>query len=254
MNITRGVAICHYNRLVHLGKIIQAVKDTVPEDTQIVVCDDGSNNSEGEVAVNVGDICREHEVLLIQGPNLGVAANKNRGLWALKNKHFICILEDDLIPIEKGWFEAYEKATTFSNINHFCRIQDKEIPEIVPAFKEYMETHGLSPIYASSPRGDLTFITHNVVKKVGGFNNSFRGAGYAHGEWSGRVYKAELIGHPRKWVDIKEARDKFEQIGDTTGGRWNDNEQTIRNQLKKNDKLLKKLKNNPYVFHPIVLE
>lgn len=264
MNITRGIAICHYNRLEHLEKIIKAVKDTAPEDAQIVVCDDGSkprvikdviiNDTIQDETVSVCDICQKHKVLLIQGPNLGIAANKNRGLWALQKKHFICILEDDLIPIEKGWFETYEKAAHFSEINHFCRVQDKEIPETIPTFQEYMERQGLSPIYATSPRGDLTFITNTVVRSVGGFNNKFKGAGYAHGEWSQRVYDAGLISHPLKWVDIREARDKFDQIGDTEGGRWKDDQQEIRKQLKTNMKIFKQLKASPYLFHPLVLE
>jgi len=257
MQFKRGVAICHYNRHTTLRKIVESVKKTVPKGTKIVVCDDGSKHDtklETMMVESVEEVCRETEVVLIKGPNLGVAANKNRALWALQDCHFIVILEDDLIATEPGWFEAYEKAFSLSGCHHFCRVQDKEIEETIPAFSAFLAGHGLTPVFASSPRGDFTFLTQDVVKKVGAFNPKFRGAGYAHGEWSKRVANAGLIGHPLQWIDIKEGRDKFEQIGDREGGRWIENEQEIKNQLKRNARILKEVGVNPYVYHPLVLE
>jgi GT2 family glycosyltransferase len=241
----------------YLAEVIEGVKTTVPEDTQIVVCDDGSQKIaklENMGIKSVEDICNDAGVVLIKGPNLGVAANKNRALWALQNCHYICILEDDLVPREKGWFEAYEKASQLAQCHHFCRIQDKEIPDTVPAFSQFMKNHGLNTIFASSPRGDLTFLTREVVKKVGAFNPRFRGAGYAHGEWSERVARAGLIGHPLKWIDIAQGKDKIEQIGDREGGRWEVDQGEIKKQLKKNSRILKELNDNPYIHYPLVLE
>jgi glycosyltransferase involved in cell wall biosynthesis len=262
MNIHRGVAICHYNRIEHLEEVIKAVKETVPEGTRIVVCDDGStpmpdperSMMHSTAAFHLEDITRRQEVVLIKGPNLGVAANKNRALWALQDCHYICILEDDLVPTEKGWFEAYEKASLLAECHHFCRIQDKEIPETVPTFQTFMNAHGLHPIYASSPRGDLTFCTSEAVKRVGAFNPRFRGAGYAHGEWSARVARTGLIGHPLLWMDIVEGRDKFKQLGDREGGRWLIDEGEIKAQLKRNARVLKELNVENYIYHPLVLE
>lgn len=258
MNIKRGVAICHYNRLEHLTEVIENVKYTVPNKTRIVVCDDGSdqilNVEDINLGFNVADICRKNKTLLIKGPNFGVAANKNRALWALQDCHFICILEDDLMPKEEGWFEAYEKAAQLANCHHFCRIQDKEIPETIPEFSEFLRKNGVDPIFASSPRGDLTFLTREVVRKVGAFNPKFRGAGYAHGEWSQRVANAGLIGHPLKWIDIVQGRNKFVQIGDCEGGRWKESQLEINRQLKRNSKLMQELAQNPYIHHPLVLE
>jgi hypothetical protein len=82
----------------------------------------------------------------------------------------------------------------------------------------------------------------------------FRGAGYAHGEWSSRVARAGLINHPQRWVDIKEGRDRFVQVGDTEGGRWNEDEEVIKRQLSRNRGVLKELQLNEYTFHKLVLE
>ena len=251
MKTNRGIAICHYNRLEHLDEIIKAVKETAPVETRIVVCDDGSD---GVGNTNAAQIATDNEVLFMGGPNLGVAANKNRGLWMLQDCQFITILEDDLKPIERGWFEAYERAATLSGIHHFCRIQDKEVPETVNSFKLYMAQNGLTPIYASSPRGDLTFLTGAVISRIGAFNPRFRGCGGAHGEWSTRARRGGLINHPLGWVDIKEARDKFVQIGDTGGGRWNLDQKDIRRQLQRNSQVRKELEREDYLFHELVLE
>lgn len=246
--IRRGVAICHYNRGKHLYEIVGKMRDTVSPSTKIVVCDDGSNAEE------LNALNAHKNVIVISGPNLGVAANKNRALWALQDCDYICILEDDLKPVEGGWFDDYEKAAQLSGIHHFCRVQDKETPSQTMGFDSFMAENGLHPIYGTNPRGDFTFLTSAVIRAVGAFNPTFRGAGYAHGEWSDRVARAGLINHPQKWIDIKEGRDKFIQVGDTEGGRWTEDEDKIRRQLLRNKTVLKELQRNEYTYHPLVLE
>lgn len=239
----RGVAICHYDRQEHLADIVRAVEQTVPKNTKIVVCDDGTP-----------DYTPVHDTIEIIGKNLGVAANKNRALWALQDCHFVCILEDDLMPTQEGWFEKYEIATMMSGIHHFCRVQDKMVDSKASDFDKYMQEGGFTPIYGPSPRGDLTFITKAVIEKVGAFNPRFRGAGYAHGEWSERVHRANLIKHANKWVDFKECADSFKQIGDTQGGRWKKPESEIREELKRNSKIRKELSTQNYTYLPLILE
>jgi glycosyltransferase involved in cell wall biosynthesis len=243
-----GVAICHFNRTKNLGSILEAVKLTAPTGSKIVLCDDGSDEP-------VEQIARDTGVVLVRGPNKGVAANKNRALWALQDCAMVVVLEDDLKPTAPGWFEDYEKAALLSGIHHFCRVQDRQVPEAIPSFAEYMKKNGLTPIYGPSPRGDLTFLTNTVIQTVGAFNPLFRGAGYAHGEWSKRVAKAGLIGHPLTWVDFQEAQQKFIQVGDTEGGRWEDQQaQRTGKQLKRNKQVLLELNKRDYIYHELVLE
>lgn len=243
----RGVAICTYNRSQYLGELIEAVKSTVPENTRIVVCDDGSTDETMYVASTFPDI------VYLRGANKGVGANKNRALWMLQDCAFICILEDDLFPTRPGWFEKYQNVAMATDIHHFCRVQDKLEEETVPAFSEWMKTKGYTPLYGPSPRGDFTFITNAVVQKVGGFNPEFEGAGYAHGEWSGRVAKAGLISHPLKWVDILELNETFKQQGDTEGGRWLEDKRKIKEQLKRNGAIAKRLRRTDYIYSPLIL-
>jgi len=185
-------------------------------------------------------------------PNAGVGANKTRALYLMKNHHFSVLLEDDLIPQEKNWFETYEAAATLTDIHHFCRVQDKEIPETHPSFTEFLQrSMNATPIYASSPRGDLTFITRKVITTVGGMNPAFNGVGYAHGEYSARVAKAGLISHPLHWVDIAEVRDKFKQVGDTEGGRWLEDKDLIKKQIKRNRAIAKRLEKQQYIYCPL---
>ena len=89
---------------------------------------------------------------------------------------------------------------------------------------------------------------------MGAFNPRFRGAGYAHGEFSERVFRAGLIKHPLKWVDIQEARDKFKQVGDTEGGRWKEHKKKIDAQIAANRKIRKELDATDYTYCPLTLE
>jgi glycosyltransferase involved in cell wall biosynthesis len=238
-----GVAIVHYNRPDTLPKVVEGVLDTVPSGTRVVVCDDGS-----DVAPDFKN------VITVRGPNLGVAANKNRALWALQDCKYLCILEDDLIPTQKGWFEDYAKAAELSGIHHFCRVQNRIADSLAPEFDTFMAENNLHPTYGPSPRGDLTFVTSAVVRIVGAFNPLFRGVGHAHGEWSHRIQRAGLINHPNKWLDISEASAKFEQIGDTEGGRWDVDEKIIKRKIQRNKQVLKDLQMKDYTHHPLVLE
>lgn len=243
----RGIAVVTFNRAPVLSELLDAVIKTQPEGTKLVVCDDGSTDNTAEVVKEFP------QFLYLRGKNRGAIANKNRALFTLQDTEFIAILEDDLIPTQGGWFEVYEKAALASGINHFCRVQDKEIPEVSDEFFAFMRQNNFTPIYGPSPRGDFTFITAKVTKIVGSFNPKFQGAGYGHGEWSNRVEQAGLIGHPNKWIDIKEARDTFVQKGDQEGGRWNQDQKEIKEQLKYNRAVQRKLKLEKYTHYPLVL-
>ena len=245
MRIKRAISILSYNRAENLPIIIENVIKTAPADCDIFVCDDGSTDDTPSVVA-------KFPVIYVRGDNLGVAINKNRALYLMRDHHFSAMIEDDLYPTSSGWFQIYETVSQYTDIHHFCRIQDKEIPESIPPFTEYLkETLQITPIYASSPRGDFTFLTKKVLQIVGGLNPLFKGVGFAHGEWSNRVAKAGLVSHPLHWVDIKEARDKFSQIGDTVGGRWNLSEEELKKQLRYNGKVDKSLRKNDYIFCPL---
>lgn len=233
--IRRGIAVVTYNRGGFLPTIIQAIKETAPENCKIVVCDDGST-----------DGTSADQTTYIRGTRQGVGANKNRALFALQNCHFLAILEDDLLPTEKGWFEIYEEVAKYCDIHHFCRVQDKEVDETLPDFSTFLKGNlGYTPVYGPTPRGDFTFITSLVLREVGGIHPGFKGVGHAHGQWSERIAESGLCGHPLKWMDIKEARDKFKQVGDTEGGRWNDDPEKVKEQIKRNAALRRELGTEP---------
>ena len=246
---TRAVSIITYNRAKRLGEVIEGVLKTVPRGTDVFVCDDGSRDNTREV------VRKFPSVHYFCGPNRGVGANKTRGLFLMRNHHFSVLLEDDLVPIAKGWFEIYEGVASMTDIHHFCRVQDKVVPESCPSFSEYLKQGmNVTPIYASSPRGDFTFLTRKVITTVGSMNPAFNGVGYAHGEWSARVIKAGLVSHPLGYLDIAEARDMFKQIGDTDGGRWQDDPDLIAKQIKRNRLIAKRLARQDYLYCPLRIQ
>ena len=113
MTINRAVSIITYNRDKHLGDVIEGVPSTIPQGTDVFVCDDGSTDNTAGIMTQFGT---ERPVHYFRGPNLGVGANKNRALYLMKNHHFSVMLEDDLYPIKKGWFEMYEAAASLTDI------------------------------------------------------------------------------------------------------------------------------------------
>jgi len=242
-----GIAVCTYNRAENLRTVLSAVINTKPLSSRVIVCDDGSYD-------NTCDVVHDFPgVTYIKGSNLGVGANKNRALYALKDCDFMCILEDDLMPTEEGWFDSYVKFVLNTNIHHLCRVQDKVVEETVPDFGNWVkENLGFTPIYGPSPRGDLTFISNMVVRHVGAFHPEFSGVGHAHGQWSDRVIAANLVCHPNKWIDLQEVADRFEQIGDTAGGRWDSDPDEIKRQVAANATLRKRIGVNPTYISPFL--
>lgn len=236
-NFTKGIGISTYNRGKNIAEVIEAILLTKPNNAKVIIADDGSTD-------NTAEIIRKGfpSLTYIRGENVGVGGNKNRLMHSLRNYDFIAILEDDLVPIENGWFETYMKFCLNTNIHHLCRVQDRFVEETVPDFAIWCKKElGMTPIYGPTPRGDMAFITHMVLRKVGAFHPKFIGCGHAHGNWSDRIAASGLIGHPNKWIDIKEASVKFKQLGDTEGGRWADPKKEIQKQITKNAKLRKQL-------------
>ena len=247
--VKRAVSIITYNRCERLGEVIEGVLKTAPKGTDVFVCDDGSTDDTRGIVAKFGGVS------YFYGPNRGVGANKTRGLFLMKNHHFSVLLEDDLVPTRNKWFELYEGVASMTDIHHFCRVQDKQVLETRPGFAAYIkQAFHATPIYASSPRGDFTFLTRKVITTVGGMNPAFNGVGYAHVEWSARVRKAGLISHPLGWIDIAEARDKFMQIGDTEGGRWDVDKAVIAKQIKRNRLIAKRLSKQDYIYCPLRIQ
>lgn len=246
-NFTQGIAICTYERASALEGMIQAVLETKPEEARVVVCDDGSRDDTALV------VSKFQDIVYVRGPNKGVGANKNRAIFALRGCDFICILEDDLVPVAPLWFELYQEFCLSTNTHHFCRVQDKFVEETVPDFTDWCKANiGMTPIYGPNPRGDLTFISNMVVRKVGAFHPGFVGVGHAHGQWSDRVIASNLVHHPNKWIDIQEAAAKFVQKGDREGGRWNADSSVIKAQIQKNAELRKRLGVEPLYIEPFL--
>ena len=209
----RGVAILSYNRGKNLKRVVDSFISSVPADTKVIVCDDGSGPETLEVLNKL-------DCTVIRGKNLGVGANKNRALFALQDCNFVALVEDDLVVRAQDWFPMYEEVAMVCGIHHFCRVQGKQAGETIPRFSAYLKDHGIFPIYGLKPRGDFVFITRAVLDKVGAFHPNFVGAGYAHVNWQSRIVNAGLIPHPGRWIDLRaeEAGDPFEQLGDREGG------------------------------------
>lgn len=245
----RGISIATYNRGNNLGTIIESVLQTKPNNAVVSICDDGSTDNTFEVVSK--DF--KGRVNYYGGVNKGASANKARAMFALKDRDTACIIEDDLYPTELNWYEDYERFCLATNIHHIARVQNKEVLETDEKFSKYCkEKLGLTPIYGPAPRGDLSFFTAKLIRTIGSFSLKFKGVGYSHGSWSQRAAKAGLCGHSLLWVDVLESRDKFKQLGDTTGGRWNDDPEKTKAEIAAN-KLVRDSLKDAELYVPVEL-
>jgi len=242
-----GIAICHYNRTAHLAEIIEAVQRTTPHGSRIIVCDDGSRNQN-----EVRAICERAGVESVLASNQGVTANKNRALSMLSDWHYLCLLEDDIMPVKPGWFENYFRVASQFDINHFSWVFDRFSKSLDPnRDAQIKRATGLTVKYSRHLGGQVTFLTTKVLRTVGGFNPAFRGCGFGHIEWSKRIWKAGLIAHPNRWIDLVEC--EWRPIGDREGGRLDESDRTAA-EIKHNGEIFDRLLLDPRrpLYCPVV--
>lgn len=105
----------------------------------------------------------------------GVAYRKNECLRALKDCDYVFLFDDDCFPIKDGWVDFFIK----SDVDHliFC---DKKLHALKNS------RNGLS-LYRDCG-GVFMFMTKNVIKMVGAFDENYSPWGLEHADYSNRVY------------------------------------------------------------------
>lgn len=91
------------NRPDDLRKCLRLLLDQLPQDFEILVCDDSSNDLTKQlVATDFPSVTR------VEGPRVGPGANRNAGAKATRGK-WIVFLDDDCLP-QPGMLQAYVAA------------------------------------------------------------------------------------------------------------------------------------------------
>ncbi len=176
-----GIAISTFNRRPMLLGLIDALQAQTSRDFDLVVCDDGSTD-------NTVAALRARGVPVIAGANRGIAWNKNRGLFYLREIlgcDVILLLDDDVLPVRQGWERDWIAAVRkFGHIN-------------------FLSDSGLLLSGANSPEdpgvsGDLwgacVAFSRAASSYVGYFDTRFRGYGHEHTDLTMRAIRAGFGG------------------------------------------------------------
>lgn len=181
-----GIVVCSFNRKNILANTLEKIIKNTSVRFDLVVSDDGS--SDGTAAM-LDDMKIEY----ITGENRGIAWNKNRALFYLKNKKnvdIIILIEDDTFPLEFGWEEDWISATKrWGHINLAASHW--------PSNFSYGKGTADDPYRSGHVSAQCAGFTKEAVELVGYFDSRFRGYGMEHVEHSNRMVKAGFGGKYR---------------------------------------------------------
>lgn len=174
-----GVGITVHNRHEQATKSIGWWKLMMPEGSQLIIVDDGS-----DVPFPGADFRFEKPV--------GISAAKNKCLALLDKNDFIFCSDDDFHPKVSEWWEPYVN----SNLNHLCYTFDRPVKY---ACKEY--------IAYDQPNGCFLFFKKICLEAVGGWDEAFKYWSYEHVDLSTRIHNAGLT--PHAFMDVHNSWNLF---------------------------------------------
>lgn len=172
-----GVGVISYKRPKECQEVCQGVIRTIDQvsDQYTLVC-----------AVDQSDITEYHEVSkifhILNGNNSGVAMNKNRALWHLRNCDLVFLLEDDFKPIRPGWVDLYRTAIRETGMQHFnhIRLDHRDVLHKIIRLPSFV-----MGIYQRNT-AQLMVMTKSVIDKLGAFDVRYGKFGYEHSDYTRR--------------------------------------------------------------------
>jgi len=178
-----GIGIISYKRPEECLSVCQGVLSTI---------DKSVHNYKLICSIDQEDISEYKEVLkifpVVNGKNGGVAVNKNRALWNLRDCDVIFLLEDDFKPIYTGWVELYLTALKESGMRHLNHIRLDHRDLLYKVIRLPSVTLG---IYQRNT-AQLMVMTKEVIEKIGAFDISYGKFGYEHSDYTRRCKLAGL--------------------------------------------------------------
>src|SRR5919112_1147650 len=172
-----SVVIPCYNQARFLGEAVESVLCQGYSDLEIIVVDDGSEDSTEEVASEYTK--DDSRVRLIRQDNKGLAAARNRGLSEAGGKYVVFLDSDDRLVLEAlevgvRELEAHPGCAFVSGI---CRKITAD-GSIVPEWEQfrvrddpYLELLRSCPVYVPA-----VMYRRSVFDAVGGFDTSYKAA------------------------------------------------------------------------------
>lgn len=187
-----GIGVPTFNRVDQLARTLAAIARFTTTRYELLVADDGSEDG------TLGFL-RRTRTPHIAGPNRGIAWNKNRLLYTLKEIRrcdVIILIEDDTVPWAPGWETVWiEAALRFGHVNLLC------------AWIEPLVLGGqgsvADPYVSAHLGGQCASFTHTALAAAGYMDTRFKGYGYEHGEHTFRLTRAGYGGAPERYFLIR---------------------------------------------------
>jgi len=169
-----SVVIPVYNGERYLGETIQSVLDQTYRNFELIVVDDGSTDGSAAVAKRFGEAVR-----YMSRPNGGVCKARNTGMAAARGSYLAFLDQDDLwlpekLAVQVAYLEGHQEVGAV-----YCQC------EVIGKAK-----WGRSVYYSEPMKDDVvgimkgpyllmtaTMFRTEVLRKIGGFEESFIGAG-----------------------------------------------------------------------------
>lgn len=178
-----GIGLCTYNRPEKALEIMQAIRNST-DNVRLVCAIDGGDFLRYDLK-RASELCDE----LIIGENRGMIENKNRLLVYLQNFDCVFLMDDDLVPIKKGWLELYLEALKVSGYEHLNYIH--EIAKYTK-LSEVKYTDEITLEYYKDLGGALMVMTKKCLDTVGILDPEYKFYGYGHCDYTRRCQMAGL--------------------------------------------------------------
>jgi glycosyltransferase involved in cell wall biosynthesis len=176
-----GIAITTYNRAHMVMAQIDALQELTSCNFELVVCDDGSTD------MTVPKL-RDRGVKVISGINRGVAWNKNRGLFYLREiaaSSNIVLMDDDIIPTRLGWQDEWiESVARYGHMNF-------KAPGPTVFAGKHTPTN---PALSHNLGGACIAFSREAISYVGYMDTRFHGYGHEHTDLTMRAIRAGFGG------------------------------------------------------------
>lgn len=178
-----GIAITTFNRLSMLRRLINVLEDNTSTPFSLVVCDDGS--TDGTI-----DFLKDSQIPYVSGKNKGIAWNKNRGIFVLKeilNCEHIILMDDDAVIENIGWEKDWIAA--ISRFGHMCHW-------FMPVRNSIIGGSGTAddPWVTSLIQGAVIGLCRRAISVVGYMDTRFGKYGHEHTDYSVRHRRAGFGG------------------------------------------------------------
>jgi glycosyltransferase involved in cell wall biosynthesis len=184
--LSLGIGVTTYNRRESLSYTLDKIQQHTRLPYTLVVADDGSSDGTGAMV-------SDRDINLIGGPNRGIAWNKNRCLFYLKevkNCDVIILIEDDVYPNSDGWEMEWILASfAYGHVNSLPSwLKDSARGGSGKWHKPYLLHDKLS--------GQCAAFSAPTLSWVGYVDTRFKQFGHEHVEHTLRMVRAGFGGYP----------------------------------------------------------